>query len=122
MLSLDVGCGARHRATVKLDVKRTKEANILGSAHYLPFRNKVFKVVFCFHVLEHVDFPKKALMELCRVGELIKIKLPFLFYHHKRKFDFRCLNLKWRFGLDWERKRFGIPFRIEISATICLLD
>jgi len=116
--SLDVGCGAKRRASVRLDVVRTKETNILGFTHCLPFRDKVFTVVFCFHVLEHVNFPKKALKELCRVGELIKIKLPFLFYHHKRKFDFRCLNLKWRFGLDRERKRRGIPFRIEVPTII----
>jgi len=117
-MNLDVGCGAKYRASIRLDVNRTKGISILGSIHHLPFRDKVFKTVFCFHVLEHIDFPKKALKELCRVGELIKIRLPLLFYHHKRKFDFRCLGLKWHYRLDRERTRFKFPFRIEISATI----
>ena len=114
--SLDVGCGARKRAQVRLDINRTKEANILGSSHCLPFRDQAFKTVFCYHVLEHLKYPKKALRELCRVGTHIKIKLPVLFYHHKTKFDFRCLSLKWHYGLDRERKRFGVPFRIEVLS------
>lgn len=115
--SLDVGCGVRHRATVKLDVARTKATNILGSAYYLPFRNKVFKTVFCYHVLEHLTNPKQALKELCRVGTQIKLKVPLLFYHHKTKFNFRCLRLKWHYGLDRERRRFGVSFRVELSAS-----
>jgi len=118
--SLDVGCGGKIRADIRLELNRTDARNIAASAHYLPFRDQVFDVVLCYHVLEHVKFPKKALRELCRVGKVVKIKLPFLFYHHKQRFDVRSLGLPLRFGLDWERKGHIIrfPFRIECSSTI----
>ncbi len=37
--SLVVGCGAKRRASVRLDVVRTKKTNILGYTHCLPFRD-----------------------------------------------------------------------------------
>lgn len=75
---LDVGCGGtRHKGFVGLDVMRTAGADILADAHFLPFANGVFSVVYSSHVLEHVKHPYIALMELRRVSKgSIIIRIP----------------------------------------------
>ena len=115
---LDVGCGIRNRASVRIDILKTKRntLNVLASAEYLPFRNKVFERALCFHVFEHLKKPKQALKELNRVSKSLVVKIPFLFYHHDKRFNYRELGLKWSFRLDHERKRFGVPFRIELNS------
>lgn len=42
----------------------------------LPFRDKEFDFVFCSHVLEHVEDPKRACKEIIRVGEKGYIETP----------------------------------------------
>lgn len=42
----------------------------------LPFKDKVFDFVFCSHLLEHVENPDKAIMELTRVAKRGYIEVP----------------------------------------------
>ncbi len=42
----------------------------------LPFEDKEFDFVYCSHVLEHVDDPKKACSEIMRVGKRGYIETP----------------------------------------------
>ena len=42
-------------------------AKIKMDIHDIPFEENTFDVIFCNHVLEHVDDDKKAMRELCRV-------------------------------------------------------
>lgn len=42
----------------------------------LPFRDKEFDFVYCSHVLEHVDDPKKACSEIIRIGKRGYIETP----------------------------------------------
>jgi ubiquinone/menaquinone biosynthesis C-methylase UbiE len=87
---LDVGCGSGDnlsRAASELKCKTTgidpapgahgvgrftedamiKSEIIQGNAENLPFENKTFDVVFCSHVLEHVNNEHKSLTEIARV-------------------------------------------------------
>lgn len=87
---LDVGCGAGHNMILAKNEKSCKVQgidpnpgahgvgrftstensleNILkGEAESLPFDNDTFDVVFCSHVIEHVNNERKALFEINRV-------------------------------------------------------
>lgn len=83
MVTLNAGCGCDSWGDVRLDIEKTSSlydapttANILASIEFLPFRDKVFKEVRCYHTLEHVDNPFKCLRELLRVGEKVDVKVP----------------------------------------------
>ncbi|GEM_PF-750024 len=49
---------------------------IKADVEKLPFRDKVFDFVFCSHLLEHVENPDKAIMELTRVAKKGYIEVP----------------------------------------------
>jgi len=67
----------RSEHPLKLDEQRPF---VNASVEYLPFRDKAFDYVIANHVLEHVDDPKKACMELQRVARkgYIETPSPFL--------------------------------------------
>jgi len=83
MLRLDVGCGAKpkdkvnvdlflyktlHRAKL-VDLKTVNIPNFISSdVHHLPFRNDVFDVVFCHQLLEH-----KGIRYIAVVKELLRV-------------------------------------------------
>jgi len=77
MLSVDVGCGKHKIGDFGVDIDKNSNADLICDVQSLPFRDKVFKFVFCYHVLEHVLHPFNALSELKRVcdGKVI-IKVP----------------------------------------------
>jgi len=83
-LVLNAGCGNDPFGNVRLDLtedsftapSRRTSANIYASIEYLPFRDKVFKHVRCFHTLEHCKNPELALTELRRVGMEVHLKYP----------------------------------------------
>jgi ubiquinone/menaquinone biosynthesis C-methylase UbiE len=87
---LDVGCGAGHNLSLAQELKNCKvhgidpspgdhgvgrynfekESNfeiIQGFAENLPFKKNIYDIVFCSHVLEHVDDERKSLSEINRV-------------------------------------------------------
>lgn len=76
-LCLDLGCGdGRHRAWLEaagwtwigLDVDATRGgALIQGDAFHLPFANEIFNLVVLWQVLEHVEQPWTALLEVNRI-------------------------------------------------------
>jgi ubiquinone/menaquinone biosynthesis C-methylase UbiE len=68
MLILDVGCGNRKMGDINIDIRKEVKPDIVCDIHYLPFRNKIFDLVYCYHVLEHKGInPEKAIKELLRV-------------------------------------------------------
>jgi len=87
---LDVGCGAypfphatmlvdlymeksEHRSEdLKTDGKPFKIADI----NHLLFEDKSYDFVYCSHVLEHVDDPKRACEELMRIGKRGYLETP----------------------------------------------
>lgn len=74
-LTLNAGCGLSTVGSIRVDIqtfsdvyyKKDTSANIISSIQYLPFRDRVFSKVICFHVLEHVKNPFKCVAELKRV-------------------------------------------------------
>ncbi|MEM3871083.1 MAG: methyltransferase domain-containing protein [Nitrososphaeria archaeon] len=80
--TLNVGCGSDPWGDVRVDVAFSFvtacfRPTVLADAHYLPFKDNVFKVAKASHVLEHMKDPFKVLEEILRVttNELI-LKFP----------------------------------------------
>lgn len=90
---LDCGCGAglEYEAlhdvcdytgmdftTKMLEICRNRfpEGNFVeGNVYSIPFPDKSFDIVFCRHLLEHLEDPKKAIDEMKRVGKRVIIVL-----------------------------------------------
>lgn len=81
-MRLNVGCGADPWGDIRLDVAiqyfgRKSTLNILGDAHHLPFRDKVFSESRMNDVLEHLSSWKHGLKEICRVTKnRIELRFP----------------------------------------------
>ena len=81
-MNLNLGCGPDSFGDVRLDVDyRTQIGdksmlNIRGDAHHLPFKDKSFEFVRCYHVLEHVKDPNRVLQEIQRVSCHADIRFP----------------------------------------------
>ena len=78
---LDVGCGENPRGEVNVDIYlneihpntgRFIDAKIpnpvKADAHHLPFRENAFALVYSRSMLEHIENPTKALLEMIRVA------------------------------------------------------
>jgi len=88
--TLEIGCGSTGQGDVNLDLYFGKTDHhsgniqprnipnfVNGDAQQLPFRDNVFKVTRCCHVLEHMEKPLRALKEMKRVSrELSLIYVP----------------------------------------------
>jgi len=80
--TLNVGCGPDDWGDVRVDVDfktqtgATSKLNVRADAHYLPFRDSVFSFGRCWHVLEHVENPAQALLELRRTCESFDVRFP----------------------------------------------
>jgi len=111
---LDYGCGRGESLQIyseagfqvtgaDLDPECVRLASRFGSSVLLDvedpvgqFGEKSFDVVTCFHVLEHVDCPKKTLSELGRIArQYVVLAVPNLRYLHRifeRRFDLDQVN------------------------------
>lgn len=83
-MRLDIGCGKAPRGDVNCDLFIGETPHIGGRANtiepksiknfvrcdasYLPFKSSFFDEVVAFHVLEHLENPTKALLEMMRVS------------------------------------------------------
>lgn len=62
---------------VNVDRFRSRGVHVICDIQHLPFKRKAFQDVFCFHVLEHIEHPTRALSELIRVASrLVEIEVP----------------------------------------------
>ena len=78
-ITLDVGCGkAENDASIRADIDRSaSNLDVVCDAHFLPFKDSAFNVVFCSHLLEHLENPNQALKEFKRVSSnLVMLRLP----------------------------------------------
>jgi len=72
---LEVGAGTQELKKhldcdyVSCDFEPGFRPDVVGDAHYLPFRNNAFDTVVTKNVLQHVSGWRKALREILRVGE-----------------------------------------------------
>lgn len=87
--TLDIGCGPNPQGTVNIDLfqgwsphtkgtidGRTIPNFIQGDAHYLPFKDHAFDLVYVSHLLEHLQDPDRCLRELARISEAAVIRVP----------------------------------------------
>ena len=133
-LTLDVGSGSRPKGDINLDVIPSKLCDVAGDAQVLPFREGVFSKCFCSQVLEHLDYPHKALREMVRVlvanGEaIIDVPKKFLTNNSKYYLFFFILNfpisveprhLKWMLGRirKIRRRNVGVFHKYIISPEL----
>lgn len=82
---LNLGCGDDFRGNIRIDINPSKKGlNLVADAHCIPLRDKIFDVVFCKSVLEHLISPFKGLSEMKRVSKKrIFVVVPNV-YHWRR--------------------------------------
>lgn len=117
-VTLDIGAsGSDHleyfpnRTT--LDVDASKNTDIVGDAHNLPFPDESFEVIVCSEMLEHADDPRRVISEIHRVLKpkgLAVLTTRFAFPVHDAPNDY------WRFTPYGLRKLFS-EFEIMEVAT-----
>ena len=85
---LDVGCGGQPKGNVNCDLFIGKSPHtrcpihktnkfVMCDAHYLPFRESTFKVVYSSHLIEHLTNPLRAVKEMRRVSKkFVYIRVP----------------------------------------------
>ena len=124
---LDVGCGRGHCIEkflgLGLDVTgcdvyakpmaRSKANYVQGNVEHLPFQDRSFDVVTCFHTLEHVRRLSTALSELKRVAK----KQLFLIVPQQRFFRF-TLDLHIHFFYSPEYFRSLVDYEPSECAQI----
>jgi len=130
---LDVGCGHRPRGDVNVDLfveatahrtadqrvnddVRLKVAEIpnfvRADACHLPFRDRGFRKVYSWHVIEHLPEPEPFLAECCRVAdEQIEVRCPNGEYLscrgemkplHLHDFSLDLFREKLKAHIDWD--------------------
>lgn len=83
-LILDIGCGeGKLKGAIGVDVRSTRDVDVIADAGYLPFRDGAFDHVYSSHVIEHFSHLKvrNVLKEWVRVlkrGGVIEIRCPWL--------------------------------------------
>lgn len=95
---LDVGCGHRPKGSVNVDLHPEATAHraadqranddvalhvheilnfVKADAEKLPFRERAFRRIYSWHLIEHLLDPEKFLAECCRIAEKeIEIRCP----------------------------------------------
>jgi len=87
---LDVGSGERRLSLsnfLNLDVAKNKYVDVVADAQYLPFKENVFDLIICEHLLEHVRKPWVVIEDIHRVlkhGRFIYVEVPFMTPYHGR--------------------------------------
>lgn len=85
MKILEVGSGhlPTHKikagdSVIHLDVNKAAQfVEVIGDGYRLPFVDNSFELVYCSHVLEHVDNPLSMLKELHRVSShKVEVRVP----------------------------------------------
>jgi ubiquinone/menaquinone biosynthesis C-methylase UbiE len=128
--TLEVGCGSSPYVNyfpnrIGLDIRKTTNVNIVGDAHFLPFKDENFDVILCTEVLEHLKDPKKAINEMKRIlksgGKLI-LTARFIFPVHGALNDYSRLTKSGLFYLlnDWKIEEIVEESNIFESISILL--
>ena len=116
---LDIGAsGDDHREyfpnRTRLDINPSKDTDVIGDAHHLPFKEGSFEAVVCSEMLEHADDPQKVISEIHRVlkpGGLAVLTTRFAFPIHDAP-----MNDYWRFTPYGLRKLFSEFEIIEVAT------
>jgi SAM-dependent methyltransferase len=95
---------------VGIDIRPGPGVDKVASVYDLPFADGEFDVVLCMSVLEHLEEPARAIVQMKRVlkgGGRIIVSVPFLFPIHDAPGDY------WRFTKYGLRHLFKDGWRIE---------
>jgi len=117
---LDIGCGNRAMEEIikpyiskyiGLDHPDTlhnkRKADVLGSAHKLPFKNRIFDSIICSAVLEHLEEPDKSIFEMNRILKnkgIAIVSVPLFWHLHEEPRDFYRYT---KYGLKYLFKKNG---------------
>ncbi len=118
-VTLDIGAsGDDHRAyfpnRTRLDINPSKDTDVVGDAHHLPFQDDSFESVVCSEMLEHADNPPQVISEIHRVlqpGGQVVLTTRFAFPLHDAP-----MQDYWRFTPDGLRKLFSEFEIIEVAT------
>jgi len=115
MVSLDVGCGTRKMGTVNVDINRDCRPHVVCDVCHLPFKAKQFDVIYCYHVLEHIENLTLAIKEILRTSsDFVIIKVPHRFSKNAKK-DQSHITF---FSIKWFHEMFrGFNIEITLSRT-----
>jgi SAM-dependent methyltransferase len=96
-LVLSVGGGpGRWGAETNLNIGAFPNVDIVGDAYSLPYADAAVDAVLCWAVLEHLEFPDRAVAEIARVLEpngIVLFGTPFLQAFHAYPNHFQNLTL-----------------------------
>jgi SAM-dependent methyltransferase len=125
-LVVSVGGGPRRWApnVVNLNIERFENVDVVGDAYALPYADSSVDSVMCWAVLEHLEFPDRAVAEIYRVLKPSGVALfgtPFLQAFHAYPNHFQNFT---KVGHDrlLERAGFEIEASGAIGPTFALLD
>ena len=76
-----VGSDVVHVDLTRQWLGRLVHADVVCDAHYLPFRNGAFDIVFSSHTLEHCSSPLLVLSEFRRVADRLVLRVPNASFH-----------------------------------------
>ena len=67
-MRLDVGYGNRKLGDINIDIDPSVNPDYVADGASMPMiKNEIADEIFCYEVIEHVENPKKLLLELNRV-------------------------------------------------------
>lgn len=76
----DIACDFIDENMERSDVLKIDRMFIWCNAEYLPFKDKIFDYSIVSHVLEHINKPEEALLEIQRISKAGYIETPNAFY------------------------------------------
>jgi len=115
---LDLGSGDQklHDRAICLDIKPFTNVNVVGDAHFLPFKDNSFDGVVSFGVLEHTRRPWNIIKEVYRVTKkerTVFIGVPFIQGYHPAPGTTEDMYRFTTEGLDYLCESVGRFTRIE---------
>lgn len=107
---LDIGAGERgiNDHAIKMDMSYYKGVDLLGDAHYLPFKRESIGFVWLGGVLEHIEKPSDLAPEIHRILKkkgYVYAEVPFFQTVHPAPHDFQRFTMEGMAAL-FEREGF----------------
>jgi SAM-dependent methyltransferase len=107
-----------------LNIDRFPNVDVVGDAYALPYADGAVDSILCWAVIEHLEFPERAVAEMHRVlkpGGLALLNTPFLQAFHAYPNHFQNLTV---IGQNRMLERAGFAIRASGAhgATFALID
>jgi SAM-dependent methyltransferase len=126
LLTLNIGSGnsKRNSNTINLDISLYRNVNIVGNAMNIPIADATFDFVINIALLEHLEYPEKAVAEMHRVlkpGGYLYTVTPFLLHYHGYPNDYQRFTKSGLQSLFRDLEFIEEGTRIGPSSTISTL-